>query len=157
MRNLVLCVALALGAGVASAAGDFGFDLEVSLTPMAAETLGRTDEGIVVSAWWYADPKAGADAHTNPVGLIDIGFEEHELEAMAGTVRIGGAGVDTGALAHIGGPVMVNVNVYSARRAGPDNVLDCDFFDGPLTNAMARPVALRCGLIEEHIKTEAKS
>ena len=157
MRGLAVAAALALCAGAASAAEGFGFDVEVSLTPKAAETLGRTGEGIIVSAWWYADPKAGAEQHTNPVGLIDVGTEELQLEAMGGAVRVGGAAVDTGALAYIGGPVMLNVNVYSARRAGPDNVLECDFFDGLLTNATARPVELRCGLIEEHIKTEAKS
>ena len=83
-RRLAVAAALALCAGAASAADGFGFDVEVSLTPKAAETLGRTGEGIVVSAWWYADPKAGAEQHTNPVGLIDVGTEEHQLEGDGG-------------------------------------------------------------------------
>ena len=95
--------------------------------------------------------------NTNPVGLIDLGTEEHVLESMAGSVGIGGEGVDTTALGHIGGPVMVNVNVYSARRSGPDNILDCDFFDGLLSRAAASPVELRCGLFDEHLATQAKS
>ena len=72
-------------------------------------------------------------------------------------MRVGGAAVDTGALAYIGGPVMLNMNVYSARRAGPDNVLECDLFDGLLTRASTAPIELRCGLIEEVLRLKAKS
>lgn len=48
-----------------------------------------------------------------------------------------------------GGKVMVDVNVYSARRGGPDNILDCDFFDDALTLAQQAPLTLHCKLIGE--------
>jgi hypothetical protein len=44
---------------------------------------------------------------------------------------------------------MVNVNIYSARRSGPDNILDCDFFDDSLTVAQQAPLTLHCRLIGE--------
>ena len=44
---------------------------------------------------------------------------------------------------------MVNVNVYSARRSGPDNILDCDFFDDALTLAQQASLTLHCKLIGE--------
>lgn len=148
--------AAAAGTAPLAAAEGFDFEVVVTLTPKAADALKLAREGVVVSAWYYAEPRAGATG-VNPVGLIDLGLEEHELASFAGRVEIGGAGVDTTALGQIGGQVMVNVNVYSARRSGPNNILDCDFFDGFLSRAAAAPVELRCGLFDEHLQTQAKS
>jgi hypothetical protein len=153
---MVSVTLMAAFGGPARGADGFGFDLVVNLTPRAAEALKLAREGVVVSAWYYADPKPGA-TNVNPVGLIDLAVEERELASFAGTLRVGGEGVDTMALGEIGGPVMVNVNVYSTRRSGPDNILDCDFFDGFLSRAAAAPVELRCGLFDEHLPTQAKS
>ena len=156
-RRVAAAGCLCLLAGLPATAEDLGFDVVVGLTPKAAETLSKTGEGVVVSAWYYADPKAGAEAEANPVGLIDVGAEELDLGPLGGPVRITGSGVRNEAFAWIGGPVYVNVNVWSARRSGPDNILDCDFFDGLLTRATAAPVELRCGLFEEDIPVQAKS
>jgi hypothetical protein len=43
----------------------------------------------------------------------------------------------------------VNVNVYSARRSGPDNILDCAFFQDTVAVARQRSVKLACKLIGE--------
>jgi hypothetical protein len=155
MAGLLLAAA-ASGAAPASAAEGFGFDVVVTLTPDAADALKLARAGVVVSAWYYAEPRPGATG-VNPVGLIDLGIEEHELPSLAGALRIGGEGVDTMALGQIGGQVMVNVNVFSTRGAEPDNILDCDFFDGFLRRAAAAPVELRCGLFDEHLRTQVKS
>jgi hypothetical protein len=148
MAGLLLAAAAASGAAPASAAEGFGFDVVVTLTPDAADALKLARAGVVVSAWYYAEPRPGATG-VNP--LIDLGIEEHELPSLAGALRIGGEGVDTMALGQIGGQVMVNVNVFSTRGAEPDNILDCDFFDGFLRRAAAAPVELRCGLFDEHL------
>ena len=55
-------------------------------------------------------------------------------------------------LSDVRGPVLLNVNVYSARHTGPDNILNCDSFDGILQEAVHKPLALHCSLITE--KTE---
>ena len=44
---------------------------------------------------------------------------------------------------------MLNVNIYSARRSGPDNILNCDFFDGNLRDTLHKPLVLHCALISE--------
>ena len=51
---------------------------------------------------------------------------------------------------------MLNVNVYSARRTNPDNILSCDFFDGKLSSAVRKTPTLHCTLIEERTATEHK-
>ena len=37
-----------------------------------------------------------------------------------------------------------------------DNLLGCDFIDGPLSNVQKQPVTLHCALIEENYDTELK-
>lgn len=146
------------GLGAPAVAGpQDSFSVIVTLTPMAAERLTREREGVVISAWYYADPKRGAEGRANPAGLIDVGTEEIRLDGAGGQAHVSGATIDPATFGLIGGPLNVNVNVWSARRSVPDNVLACDFFDGLLTRAQVAPVELRCGLIAEGIATEAKS
>ena len=52
--------------------------------------------------------------------------------------------------------MLLNVNVYSARHSGPDNILACDFFDGNLENAVHKPMSLHCTLIAEGAETKHK-
>ena len=51
---------------------------------------------------------------------------------------------------------MVNVNVYSARLSNDDNLISCDFIDGPVSDLTTTPITLRCALIEEGIEAELK-
>lgn len=141
-------------AAAAGAAERTAFEVAVSLTPAAIDDLKRWDRRILVSAWYFADPKPGAEAAANPVGLIDLAVEEHDIGSFGGTVRVTGEGIDPADFALIGGPLYVNVNIMPANPDG-ENRLDCDFFDGLLTRATAAPVRLRCGLVDEHIGTRA--
>ncbi|MGH8182995.1 MAG: hypothetical protein ACREPH_04975 [Rhodanobacteraceae bacterium] len=59
-------------------------------------------------------------------------------------------------LAMLDGPVMVNLNVASARKSSEDNLLACDFIEGKLTDVQKAPVALHCGLISGHPQTTMK-
>lgn len=157
-RRLLASVLLfCLSAGRAAAQEATGFDVVVNLTPSAAEALSRAGESLIVSAWYYAEPRAGAEARANPRGLIDLGTEEHRLDGMGGTVALGSAPLDTAAYADIGGPVRVNINVLAGEGASPDARIACDFFDGPVTRASLAPVALRCSLVREGLRPEAKS
>lgn len=133
------------------------FIVVVTLTPAAAERLTQAREGVIVSAWYYADPKKGSERRANPVGLVDVGTESVHLDAAGGEARVTGDTIDPAVFGRIGGPLQVNVNVWSARESEPANLLACDFFDGLLSRAQVAPVELRCGLIAEGIATEVKS
>jgi hypothetical protein len=151
----ILLICLATGRVPAQEAAVF--DVVVSLSPSAAEALGRTGESLIVSAWYYADPRAGAEARANARGLIDLGTEEHRLDGMGGTVALGSAPLDIAAYSDIGGPVQVNINIFAGEGGSPDTRLACDFFDGPVARASLEPVALRCSLVREGLRPEAKS
>jgi hypothetical protein len=69
---------------------------------------------------------------------------------------ISGAKVDTKRLEWLAGPPKVNVNVASARKSSSDNLLACDFIDGPLSAVQKQPVTLHCAWIEENYDTELK-
>lgn len=42
---------------------------------------------------------------------------------------------------------MVNINVYSARFASDDNLLDCGFIDGPVADFAGTTQTITCKLI----------
>jgi hypothetical protein len=134
----------------------FAFDVRITLSDPALERLKSTREGIVVSALYSGDPLPSAENRTNQIGTIDLGSENREVIGGEGLVRVTGKKVDPRRLEWIKGPVMLNVNVYSARRTNPDNILSCDFFDGKLSSAVRKTPTLHCTLITERTVTDHK-
>ncbi len=132
----------------------FAFDVEISLSDMAAARLKMRHESIVVSAYYSGDAKPSTEKHTNQIGTIDLGTENVEVIGAAGLVRVTGTKIDITRLEWIKGPVMVNVNAYSGRHSSADNILVCDFFDGKLSSAVRKPAQLHCSLIEERAETQ---
>jgi hypothetical protein len=139
---------------VKAAEDSFDFSVEITLSQKAAAKLTALHEGIIVAASYSGDPAPGAEKHTDQIGRIDLGREEIETPGKAGTARIPGAKIRRNRFTWIKGPVLLNVNVYSARHSGPDNILSCDFFDGNLDDAIRKPISLHCSLIEEGAETK---
>ena len=132
------------------AADPYGFVVEVSLSPKAKARLARLHETITVSASYYGDPAAGAMKHADEVGQIDLGRARVEIPGAGGRAVIPGASVRRPRLAWLATTAPeVNVNVFSSRRSGPDNLLDCAFFQDTVTVARKAPVKLACKLIGE--------
>lgn len=127
----------------------FAFQVKVSLSEKAAATLQHLDEGIVISASYSGKPRSSAKQHADQVGQIALGTQNVEIPGKPATVIVNGSSVKRGRLAWIRGPVLLNVNVYSARRSGPNNILACDFFDGRFHSTFHQPVQIHCSLIEE--------
>jgi uncharacterized protein YecT (DUF1311 family) len=150
--------AVSADAPPATAQGDMGFDVNVTLSKKAAAKLAAEREGIVVLADYYGDPKRSAEKHANEIGQISLAPQDEEvaIPGIGGRARISGAKVDPKRLDWLAGPVKVNVNVASARKSSSDNLLGCDFIDGPLSNVQKGPVTLHCALIEENYDTELK-
>ena len=126
-----------------------GFDLHIQLSKQAARELGRRKEGVTVSASFSGDPKPAAKRHANEVGLIDLGRETFTLRGIDGPARVTGATVDRTKMGWIAGPPMVNVNVFTARRTSPNNLITCDIIDGPVPRVSTGKTTLFCGLISE--------
>ncbi|MCX8999734.1 hypothetical protein NOF55_21750 [Rhizobiaceae bacterium BDR2-2] len=144
-----------VGAGT-TAEQPFPFSLALELSDRARSTLGDRGEQIVVAAAYYGNPTPEGSEHANEVGQIGLGREEVQVPAEPGDVEITGSGIEADSLQWVEGELMVNVNVYSARLSSNDNLIRCDFIDGPLAVVSSKPVTLRCALIEENMETEWK-
>lgn len=153
----VLAVALCGAPAAVSASDPLDFDVNVILSPKAAAKLQATHEGISASASYYGDPTPAAARHADAVGHINLGNELVTLPGGTGPIHFTGRNVAADRLGWIEGGMKVNVNVYSARRSNPDNILACDFIDGSLAAVVeAQPITLRCGLIAENPETGSK-
>lgn len=140
-------------AGHAAPKDRYGFDVDIVLSPKAAATLAARHEGLFLFASYAGAPKKWAAKYVDQIGQIDLVGHSVGMNApgRSGLVRFKGPTIATKRLTMIQGPVLVNLNVASARKSGPDNLLDCDFIDGKLADVRRHsPIALRCGLIEEH-------
>jgi uncharacterized protein YecT (DUF1311 family) len=154
----VSAAAAPAAAAPAMAQGDMGFDFNVTLSKKAAAKLLAEKEGVAAFADYYGDPKPNAEKHANEIGQISVSPQEEwvEFPDAGGQAHISGTKVDLQTLKWVEGDVKVNVNVVSARKSSSDNLLRCDFIDGPLSKVQKQPVTLHCALIEENYDTELK-
>ncbi len=125
----------------------FTLRVDVSLSPQAAARL-ASGEGIVVSASFEGEPTAAARRHAGNDGHVGLGSRRVEIPGRNGEAVLH-RDTATMPLHWIQGPIQLNLNIFSARHTGPDNVLSCDIFEGPLEHALNRAVPLHCGLITE--------
>lgn len=155
--GLLACgVVLLSSCPIGAAENRFALSVQISLSRRAAAKLAATSEAMIVSASYYGNPIPTAEKEADEIGQIDLGTENVEAPGKGGTVYVTGTKVNRDHLRWLKGPVLLNVNVYSARRSSPDNILACDFFDGELDHAVREPLSLHCSLITENAKTRHK-
>lgn len=154
LRAALLAAPALLGAALPAGGADMGFVLTLNLSPRAQARMAQLREGIIVMASYYGDAAPGADAHTDDVGRIDLGTETFTLPDGATRVQISGRTFRADRLKWVAGSPMVNVNLFSARRAVSDNILACDFVDTEVAKLRPKPVHLRCALITEGEETQ---
>jgi hypothetical protein len=141
-----LCFALI--SAPASAAQPPRFTVTVILSAKAAEKLAAARESINAAAYYSGQPTRAAMRRAVD-GEIDLGREDVPLPGTGGAAAFVGKGYKADRLKFVSGPTRLLVNVFSARRALPDNLLACGIFEGTLDEAAAGPVAIKCGLIGE--------
>lgn len=136
----------------------FAFDVLIFLSDKAAKELHSRHEPLVALVSYYASPAKHARRYADEVGAIQLspGSVIVQLPLNETRAHISGKQVRRKLLRRINGPVKVNVNIVSGRRSTPDNLLSCDFIDGPLSVVQEAPVRLNCGLITEHRETSVK-
>ena len=127
----------------------YGFDVQLTLTPRAAEKLAQTDEAVNVAAMYYglpvSDTVPGIDEHGMEIGL---GRDDVEVAPQSALVVASGDGFDPTYLTSVKGEPEVLVNVYSARKTHENNLLSCGIYQGPISMAQKKPVDIDCDLIE---------
>lgn len=127
-----------------------GFTINITYSPRAAAEMARRHEGLTVAAYYQGEPTRAARRHANEEGLVDLGDETQTVPGRAGPVTVTGRNLQVAHLAWVRpGTTRVNVNLYSARRSGPDNILDCGIVEGLLPQIAGRTHQVRCKLIVE--------
>ncbi|MCK8783636.1 hypothetical protein M0638_04475 [Roseomonas sp. NAR14] len=157
---LAMLPALAIGTAEAGQAGPGAgagapeivpFAVAVTLSPRAAARLAALGESITVAAYYSGEPTRAARRHADRMGQINLGAERADLPGAGGTARLTGRNIRLAEIAWVENrAVQVLVNVFSARRRNPDNLLDCGIHEGALAEAAARsPIPIACRLIGE--------
>lgn len=152
----LLFAVMGLNTAAMAAGPDMGFDVTIALSDKAVAKLASDHETIIAFASYYGDPKKSAAKHVNEIGLISLSPNDEtvEIAGTGGKVHISGDKVEVKRIDWVNGPVKVNLNVASGRKAGPDNILSCDFVDGTLAQVRKRPITLHCSLISENVETK---
>ena len=134
------------------------FQVEVTLSPAARERFASHRESLIANAEYFGYPSAQAKAQHVPGSenpWLTLHHAQIELQGAqldgTPTARFPAVALDPVLLASTDAPdaPQVNINVYSARRSSPDNLLDCGMFQDTLAVATRAPIRLSCALIGE--------
>lgn len=123
-------------------------NVRITLSPLAKAGLEAAQEGISVAATYAGDPKASAAAQAGPSGMIDLGKNTQQLSGE-GAVVFEDDVIDKNRLALIDGEVQLTINVISAKKSTPENLLACPFYWDTLANAGKGTVQIHCTLVTE--------
>lgn len=136
-------------APVAAAPSPYAFEVNLTLTPRAAEMLASTKERVIVDAMYFGLPISpdapGIDEHGEQIYL---GNDAVEVDPVNAVVKAPGNGFDATHLASVKGEPEVLVNVYSARKTHENNLISCGLYQGPVAMAQKQPVPIACDLID---------
>jgi hypothetical protein len=143
----LVCAVAALLAAAPAAAGGYGFVVDVSLSPKAAAELAARKEAIIVAAMYQGEPVPVRRKYASEDGLIGLGMERVIVPASGGRAAVVGNKVIVKQIGWVK-RLDVLINVYSARRSGPNNLLDCGIFEDAVAKAQEKPIRISCKLIE---------
>ncbi|MCC7321969.1 MAG: hypothetical protein IT542_13450 [Rubellimicrobium sp.] len=133
---------LSLG-GMAQAEGR-PITLHLEFAGDTAATLVGMGEWVTISAF-YAGIAVAPEAPLEEDGSVYLGDETLRVFPADQTVTL--AGPPQFVPAGWTDEVLINVNVFTARFAAEDNLIDCDFIDGPVAEVALAENTIRCGLI----------
>lgn len=141
LASLALCAA-------ASAPLPKEIIVDLTLTPRAAEKLSAMDEGITIAAMYDGEPTRAHRKQVDEMGMIALGMDRVTVTGKAQRVVVPIRKLDRVRVAWVvGGQPHLLINVFTARRKNPDNLLNCDIYDGPLADIRGKPIAIKCDLI----------
>jgi len=131
------------------------FEVTLKLSAQLIAELSAKNETIIVNSVYYGDPNESGAADVDEMGVIQLGEERTEVPPADTTIPVN-AIADPAKLAMIEGGAKVNVNVFTGRKSSGDNLISCDFIDGPISELIAAPTEISCGLITENPVTMLK-
>lgn len=126
-----------------------GFTIQLQLSRQATAALAGNHETVIVHAWFNGQPKDTSTAEYHESGEMFLCEKKTELDT-ARTVVIDGLKISKKQFDALSDKdISVLVNVYSGRRAGPDNILNCDIIAEKMSRLKGQTVMLEGKLIAE--------
>jgi len=132
--------------------GDFvvipAFEIEVSNSSKADQTLGKQKETILVGAFFSGEPSDDKDRDEG--GQLFIAKKEIELSGGNRIARFEGLKFSKKVYNKLADKdISLLINIYSGRKASEDNLLDCGILEIKASKLMNKRFTLGCKLIAE--------
>ncbi|MFT3935943.1 MAG: hypothetical protein QM726_20100 [Chitinophagaceae bacterium] len=123
--------------------------IAVALSQKATERLLQDKESIVIDAWFSGHPKDTASKEYKESGGIFLKASHVEVDT-ARAVVIDGLKFHRNLYDSLADKdIRVLVNIYSGRKSGPDNILDCEILSEKISVVKDKRNTLSCRLINE--------
>lgn len=136
----------AASSAAAPAAVNYSYDIALSFTPAALETIKSRGSQMEISALYYGNARPSTVQLADPKdGTIHLNTDVLQVEAKDQTVHMTGAGAQVENLQHITGQKpLVLINIYSTKGGKKDGRIGCGVFQDYVESAQAKPVAIQC-------------
>lgn len=139
-------LALALLAGAAEAE-ETRIAITLTIEPSALQRLIDMGEWVTVSAYYFGNAASDA-APVEEDGSVYLGGETYYVYPAASQMIVLGGSIAAMPAGWVEQPE-INVNVFTARYAAEDNLLDCDLVEGPVSVIAATPNVIACRWLGE--------
>jgi hypothetical protein len=124
------------------------FEIEVSNSPKADQTLGKQKETILVAAFFAGEPSDDKDRDED--GQLFITKKEIELTGKNRIARFEGLKFPKKLYDKLADKdINLLINVYSGRKASEDNLLSCGIMEAKVSKLVNKRFTLGCKLIAE--------
>ncbi|MFC3693730.1 hypothetical protein ACFOWB_16040 [Chenggangzhangella methanolivorans] len=123
------------------------FEAQIFMSAKAQARLKKIGEKVKVAAYYSGEPVPSKRKLANEVGEISLGDEEVVLPPEGGAARMKGE-MPAKKIGWVKEP-MVLLNIFSARLAHQDNLLNCGIFQDSIKRAQTQPIVITCKLIDE--------
>jgi len=124
------------------------FEIEVSNSLKANQTLGTQKETIIVSAFFSGDPVNDKDLDDD--GQMFITKKDIELSGDNRIAKFEGLKFSKAMYDKLADKdITLLINVYSGRKSSSDNLLDCGIVEANASKLMNKRFTVGCKLIEE--------
>jgi hypothetical protein len=126
------------------------FAVAVRLSKGAESRLHSVNESISVAAYFDGDGEPMSGERTAPFRAVFLGSEREEVNEK-NVAEFKRKRVSAASWKRLSDKnYFVTINVFSARKATPNNILSCDSPTYRIDNIKGRTVEVPCGLLDEH-------
>jgi len=126
------------------------FSISVKLSEKAEKELQSAHEGVQVLAMFDGDPLPGQGTYNPPMRGVSLGSDKKLLDtknlATFASTKISHAGWNRLSDKNY----FVTINVFSARKSSPNNLLDCKLAEDRISMFAGKTTEISCRMIGEN-------